>query len=226
MKILIVEDNIDLCQTISSYMVALDYVCEVANRYDEALQKIALYDYDCILLDITLPGGGSGLDLLSELAKHNKQDCVIIISAKDSLEDKILGLELGADDYLTKPFHLEELAIRVFSVVRRKLFKGGNSIQYQQLRINLLEKSCRYNNETVPQLSSKEFSLLLLFITSPHRIITKESIAEHLLGDNADMFDNFDCIYAHVKNLKKKLRQAGCTDYIKSIYGMGYKFEN
>ena len=226
MKILIVEDNIDLCQTITSYMVALDYVCEVANRYDEALQKIALYDYDCILLDITLPGGGSGLDLLNELAKNNKQDCVIIISAKDSLEDKILGLELGADDYLTKPFHLEELAIRVFSVVRRKLFKGGNSIQYQQLRINLLEKSCRYNNETIPQLSSKEFSLLLLFITSPHRIITKESIAEHLLGDNADMFDNFDCIYAHVKNLKKKLRQAGCTDYIKSIYGMGYKFDN
>ncbi len=226
MKLLIVEDNIELSEAIYSYMSSLDYICEAAYRYDDALLKVSMYEYDCILLDITLPGGGSGLSILKELVKKNREDCVVIISAKDSLEDRVLGLQLGADDYLIKPFHMEELAVRVFSVVRRKKFNGNNDVQYQLLTINLLEKRCYYDNVVVPQLSNKEFSLLVLFISSPHRIITKESIAEHLLGDNADMFDNFDCIYAHVKNLKRKLRQAGCVDYIKSIYGMGYKFND
>lgn len=224
MKILIIEDNSDLASGIEKYLSGEGYVCDVSATVEQTLQKIQLYDYECILLDISLPDG-SGFTILEKLKQLNKQEGVIIISAKDSLDDKLKGLVLGADDYLTKPFHLAELAMRVLAVIRRRKFQGNNLVKYGNITIDINEKSVLFNEILVEQLSPKEFDLLGFLISSPKRVLSKGSIAEHLLGDNADMLDNFDFVYAHVKNLKKKLKQAGCTNYIHTIYGMGYKFE-
>lgn len=224
MKILIIEDNTDLAESIKSYLKSEGYICEITSTVDDTMDKIQFYNYDCILLDISLPDG-EGFAILEELKRQGKQDGVIIISAKDSLDDKLKGLLLGADDYLTKPFHLAELAMRILAVIRRKNFNGNNIIQQGRLRIDFVEKSVIYIDTTVEQLSPKEFDLLLFFASSPKKVLTKGSIAEHLMGDNADLLDNFDFVYAHIKNLKKKLKAAGCDDYIHTIYGMGYKFE-
>jgi len=224
MKILIIEDNVYLLQGMKEYLSAEGYFCELATTMGTALEKISLYEYDCILLDISLPDG-NGLSVLQKLKELNKAEGVIIISAKDSLDDKLKGLEIGADDYLTKPFHLAELSMRIRAVIRRRTFNGNNLFKYGKITINVNEKSVFYNEMLVEQLSPKEFDLLSFLISSPKRVLSKGSIAEHLLGDHADMFDNFDFVYAHVKNLKKKLKQAGCINYIHTIYGMGYKFE-
>ena len=159
------------------------------------------------------------------LKKLNKQDGVIIISAKDSPDDKLKGLVIGADDYLTKPFHLAELSVRILAVIRRRKFHGNNLIQLGGITVDLVEKKVTFDETPLEKLSPKEFELLLFFMSAPKRVLTKGTIAEHLMGDNADLFDNFDIVYAHVKNLKKKLKQSGCPNYIKTIYGMGYKFE-
>jgi len=223
-KVLIIEDNSELSEAINSYLSSEGYICEISTTIESTLVKIELYEYDCILLDISLPDG-SGFVVLEKLKQINKQDGVIIISAKNSLNDKIKGLELGADDYLTKPFHLAELAMRIMALIRRKKFNGNNIICIGDLLLNLVEKTVFYKHIPIEQLSPKEYELLLFFVSVPKRVLTKSTIAEHLMGDNADLFDNFDIVYAHVKNLKKKLRRAGCPDYIKTIYGMGYKFE-
>lgn len=224
MKILIIEDNSDLAESIETYLLMDGYVCEQAGNLGKAIEKIRLYEYDCILLDISLPDG-NGFTILEELKRLNKQEGVIIISAKDSLDDKLKGLVVGADDYLTKPFHLAELSMRILAVVRRRKFKGNNLLHFGDMTVNLVEKTAFCNENKVEKLSHKEYELLLFFMSAPKRVLTKGTIAEHLMGDNADMFDNFDVVYAHIKNLKKKLKQAGCPDYIKTIYGMGYKFE-
>lgn len=223
MKLLIIEDNLDLMQGMKEYLSSESYYCEVTPKVETALEKIKLYDYDCILLDISLPDG-NGLTILKKLKELNKQDGVIIISAKDSLDDKLLGLEIGADDYLTKPFHLAELSMRIRAVIRRRQFNGNNLVQLGGLTIDTVEKTVLFNKKTVEQLSRKEFELLLLFVSSPNRVLSKGAIAEHLAGDHADMFDNFDFVYAHVKNLKKKLKKAGCAGTVQTVYGMGYKF--
>lgn len=224
MKILIIEDNIDLMQGMKVYLSAEGYFCELAPTVETALEKISLYEYDCILLDITLPDG-NGLSVLQKLKELKNQDGVIIISAKDSLDDKLLGLETGADDYLTKPFHLAELSMRIRAVIRRRKFNGSNIVGQGKLSLDLSEKTVRFDGKEVEQLSPKEFELLLLFVSSPNRVLSKGTIAEHLAGDHADMFDNFDFVYAHVKNLKKKLAKSGCKGFIQTIYGMGYKFK-
>ena len=224
MKLLIIEDNIDLAESIEKYLSAEGYVCESVNTVEKAFEKVRFYDYDCILLDISLPDG-NGFTILEELKRLNKQDGVIIISAKDSLDDKLKGLVTGADDYLTKPFHLAELSMRIMAVVRRRKFNGNNLLQLGDITVNLVEKTVFCKGIKVERLSPKEFELLLFFMSAPKRVLTKGTIAEHLMGDNADLFYNFDIVYAHIKNLKKKLKQIGCPDYIKTIYGMGYKFE-
>ncbi len=224
MKILIIEDNKDMASGIEVSLSCEGYVCEVAPSVDTALEKVQFYDYDCILLDISLPDG-SGFTILEKLKQLRKKDGVIVISAKDSLDDKLKGLALGADDYLTKPFHLAELSMRILSVIRRRNFDGRNQIILGGISINLVEKTVFFRNNPVRQLSPKEFDLLLFFMSAPKRVLTKGAIAEHLFGDHADLFDNFDPVYAHVKNLKKKLKQSGCPEYIKTLYGMGYKFE-
>jgi len=224
MKILIIEDNSDLASGIVKYLSGEGYTCELSTSVEQSLQKIQLYDYGCILLDISLPDG-SGFAILEKLKQLNKQEGVIIISAKDSLDDKLKGLVLGADDYLTKPFHLAELAMRVLAVIRRRSFNGNNVVKYGDIAMDISEKTVTCNELLIEQLSPKEFDLLGFFISSSKRVLSKGSIAEHLVGDNADMLDNFDFVYAHVKNLKKKLKQARCSNYIHTIYGMGYKFE-
>ncbi|APY10437.1 DNA-binding response regulator [Seonamhaeicola sp. S2-3] len=224
MKVLLIEDNYDLAESIEKYLSAEGYICETAYTVEKAIEKIELYEYDCILLDISLPDG-NGFSILESLKKNHKQDGVIIISAKDSLDDRLKGLVIGADDYLVKPFHLAELSMRIMAVVRRRKFNGNNLLNLGGISVNLIEKTIFFNKRPVERLSPKEYELLLFFMSAPKRVLTKSTIAEHLMGDHADMFDNFDVIYAHIKNLKKKLKEAGCIGYIKTIYGMGYKFE-
>jgi len=223
MKILIIEDENDLADSISEYLSEEKYLCEFAKTVNQALDKIESFNYDCILLDIMLPDG-NGMKILEELKKQNKQDGVIIISAKNALDDKIKGLQIGADDYLTKPFHLSELAARIYSVIRRKQFRNSNTVRQNELEIDLLAKTISVHNQLVI-LTKKEFDLLLYFVGNKNRVISKSTLAEHLSGDFADMLDNHDFVYAHIKNLKKKLSEAGCESYLKTVYGTGYKWE-
>lgn len=224
MKILIIEDEAALAQSISEYLSGENYLCETASTFGEAMNKIETFDYDCILLDIMLPDG-NGLAILEELKKQQKQDGVIIISAKNALDDKIEGLKLGADDYLTKPFHLSELMARVYSIIRRKQFSSSNVVKQNELQIDLWAKTVTVNDELI-SLTKKEFDLLIYFIGNKNKVISKSTLAEHLSGDFADMLDNHDFVYAHVKNLKKKLYDAGCGHYLKTVYGTGYKWES
>lgn len=224
MKILIIEDEAALAQSISEYLSGENYLCEYADTFGEAMSKIETFDYDCILLDIMLPDG-NGLTILEELKKQQKQDGVIIISAKNALDDKIEGLKLGADDYLTKPFHLSELMARVYSIIRRKQFSSSNVVKQNELQIDLLAKTVSVNDDVI-SLTKKEFDLLIYFIGNKNKVISKSTLAEHLSGDFADMLDNHDFVYAHVKNLKKKLYDAGCGHYLKTVYGTGYKWES
>lgn len=222
MKILIVEDEAELSKSMAAYLKGESYVCEVAADFKTTMYKTESFDYDCILLDISLPDG-NGLTVLKELKANNKTDGVIIISAKDSIDDRIAGLNLGADDYLPKPFHLSELSARIAAVIRRRRFDGNKIIVLNELTIDTIGKMVAVHNVGM-DLTRKEYDLLLYLATNKNRVISKNAIAEHISGDEAEVFDNFDFIYAHIKNLKKKLTAAGCTDYIKSIYGMGYKF--
>ncbi len=220
MKVLIIEDEKALSESIATYLKGQDYICEIATDFKTAIEKTELYDYDCILLDITLPGG-SGLAVLKELRANNKLDGVLIISAKNSIDDKVAGLTLGADDYLSKPFNLSELSARVAAIIRRKRFGGSSIIRFHHLSIDTFAKVASVNN-TVLELTKKEYELLLYFVSNKGRVISKNAIAEHLWGD--EMQGNLDFIYTHIKNLRKKLVEAGDADYIKSVYGMGYKF--
>jgi DNA-binding response OmpR family regulator len=222
MKVLIIEDEQELSDSVCEYLANENFVCEVAPDFMTAIEKISLYDYTCIILDINLPGG-SGLDILKELKRNNKTDGVLIVSAKNSLDDKVYGLKAGADDYLSKPFYLPELSARVAAIIRRKSFDGNNIISFDELQLNLLEKTAIVKGKVI-DLTRKEYDLLLYFISNKNKVISKSAIAEHLWGDDMDIADNYDFIYSHIKNLRKKLVQSGCPDYIKSIYGMGYKF--
>lgn len=222
MKILIIEDEQELVKSMAQYLRQESYVCEIAYTVHEAHEKILLFEYDCILLDINLPDG-NGLKVLETLKENKKTDGVIIITARNSLEDKVKGLNLGADDYLSKPFFLPELAARVSAIIRRKHFNGSNKIHFQEITIDLLGKSVHVNNKPV-DVTRKEYDLLVFLMANQNRVVSKNAIAEHLSGDDAELFDNFDFIYTHIKNLKRKLSEAGSEDYIKTVYGLGYKF--
>lgn len=221
MKILIVEDDNSLRELIQRSLEKERFVTEVASDFLTALDKIEIYDYDCILLDVMLPDG-NGLDLLERLKELRKKENVIIISAKDSLEDKVLGLELGADDYLPKPFHLAELTARVRSVLRRRHRDGDSSIVLGN--VQLFPDKFLVNVEDKPlELSRKEYDILHYFMNRPNRMVNKNLLAESVWGDHIDQVDNFDFIYAQMKNLRKKLKGAGATMEIKAVYGLGYK---
>lgn len=221
MKILIVEDEPTLRQLLQTSLEKERYVVETAGNFKIALQKIEDYDYDCILLDIMLPDG-SGLTLLEKLKELHKRENVIIISAKDSLEDRVLGLELGADDYLPKPFHLAELNARIKSVIRRHRNDGEIDIKFGNIRI-IPDKFQIFINEKEVELNRKEYDILLYFINRPERLINKNTLAESVWGDHIDQVDNYDFIYAQIKNLRKKLKESGATPEIKAVYGFGYK---
>lgn len=224
MKILLIEDEKELAEGITSYLTGNNFVCEWVSSLHTAIDKISCYEYDCILLDLMLPDG-NGFEIIKELKKQNKTEGVIIISAKETLETRIDGFNLGADDYLTKPFHLSELLVRIQALIRRKNFNGNNILSYNEIEIDILSKTVKVKN-TKLEITKKEFELLLFLIGNKNRVLSKSAIAEHLSGDMADMLDNHDFVYAHVKNLKNKLKDAGCSDYIKTVYGLGYKWQD
>lgn len=221
MKILIIEDDPSLREIIRTTLEKERYIVEEASDFRTAEEKVADYSYDCILLDIMLPGG-SGLDLLQTWKKQNKKENIIIISAKDSLEDKVLGLDLGADDYLPKPFHLVELIARVKSVIRRNQRDGAQYIEYGNIRIDPDNYHVYIENQQI-EFNRKEYDILYYFIQRPERVINKMTLAESVWGDHIDQVDNFDFIYAQIKNIRKKLTDAGATAEIKAVYGFGYK---
>ena len=221
MKVLIAEDELDLQKSIMSYLSREGFVCEVADDYEQASEKVHLYEYDVVVLDINLVTG-SGLDVLRTLKKLNRKTAIIIVSANNSLEDKLEGLDLGADDYITKPFHLAELNSRILAVLRRGKFGGDSTIVFNEIKVDTLARMA-YVNDKVINLTRKEFDLLLFFITNKGRVLSKEIIAEHLWGDDSDLLDSFDFIYVHINNLRKKLTAEGAK-YIRTAYGSGYKF--
>ena len=223
MKILVVEDEKILCETIISYLEGEGYICEQAGTIEMGTEKVNLYEYDCMLVDIGLPDG-NGLTLVRELKKYHHETGIIIISAKNSLDDKILGLDLGADDYLTKPFHLSELNSRIKSLLRRRKFEGQKELLVGEMKILPENRQVFVHDELLP-ITKKEFDLLLFFISNPGRVLTKESIAEHLWGDFADSADSFDFVYSHIKNLRRKLFEKTGTEYFRNVYGTGYIFE-
>lgn len=222
MKILVVEDNTELAQNITDYLLREGYICELSGNYNEAIDKLSVFHYDCIVLDIMLPDG-NGLDLLHFIKAQKKNSGMLIISAKNALDDKINGLELGADDYLTKPFHLPELNARLKAIYRRKFLQGDETIEYDEIHINTSKMEAVIHQKKL-DLTPKEYALLLYFVINKDRVLTRQSIAEHLWGDYVDNLLNFDFVYQHVKNLRKKIVQAGGTDYIETVYGLGYKF--
>lgn len=222
MKILIVEDNHELAQSMKYYLEGENYICECSHHYNEALEKLSFNSYDCILLDIMLPDG-NGLNILNYIKTEKISSGILIISAKNALDDKINGLERGADDYITKPFHLPELHARLRAVYRRKKMEGCSEVKFNEIILNTDTYEVIIN-ETRLEVTQKEFELLLYFLVNKNRVLSKQSIANHLWGDYTDNLSNFDFVYQHVKNLRKKIGAAQGKDYIETIYGLGYKF--
>lgn len=222
MKILVIEDEAALSETIVSYLEGEGYRCEQAGTLELGSEKVCLYEYDCLLLDIGLPDG-NGLSLIRKLKGIHPETGIIIISAKNSIEDKISGLDLGADDYLTKPFHLPELNSRIKSLLRRRKFEGKQEVIIDEITIVPENRQVFVKNELL-QLTKSEFDLLLFFVSNRGRVLSKESIAEHLWGDFADAADSFDFVYSHLKNLRRKLVEKAHTDYFQNVYGTGYVF--
>ncbi len=221
MKLLVVEDEQPLMRSIIDYFTEEDFLCEGASTFSEALRLMEDFNYDCIVLDINLPGG-SGFDLLNYLRSDKKEDGVIIISARNSLDDKLAGLNLGADDYLTKPFHLSELSARVKALIRRKYSKGSNFIDCSNIRLDLGLRSATCNGQPL-MLTKNEYDLLLYLVTNKNRVISKKAIAEHLFGEQSDNLSSLDFVYSHIKNLKKKLKEKCADEMIETVYGVGYK---
>jgi len=223
MNLLVIEDEIDLLESITEFLTSENFTVEAVSTYTAADEKVEIYDYDCVIVDIGLPGG-SGLDNIRKLKKKNADAGVIIISARDSLNDKLSGLDIGADDYLTKPFHLSELNARIKSIIRRRGLRGQNKTRFNEITIEF-DNHRVFINEKELILTRKEYDLLLYFLMNKDKVLNKEVIAEHLWGDNMSlMSDSFDFIYSHIKNLRKKLIEKGCKDYVRTVYGIGYKF--
>lgn len=221
MKLLVVEDEPGLLTSIQEYFTEEDFLCEGVSTYAESLRKIEDFNYDCIILDLNLPDG-SGLTLLKYLREEKKEDGVVIISARDSLDDKIQALNLGADDYIIKPFHLSELNARVKALIRRKYGKGVNLLEAGNLRLDLLSRTVMCNRQPL-SLTRHEFDLLSYLLNNKSRVVSKQAIAEHIYGDETENMPSFDFVYSHIKNLKRKLKETGGDGLIETVYGLGYK---
>ena len=224
MKILIVEDEVQMVENMSKNLLAEGYLVETASNFVQAQERIGVYEYDCILLDINLPDG-NGLELLKIIKEKGLQDGVIIVSARDSLDDKLEGLDLGADDYLPKPFHMAELRARVKAVLRRKKFEGHDEMKIGNISINTSNRTLFIENKEV-ELNRKEYDVLLYLASNKDRLVNKNALAEHVWGDNIDQTDSFDFIYSQIKNLRKKLDFYSADIEIKAVYGIGYKMQN
>ncbi len=221
MKILVIEDEQQMRENIVQSLQQEMYTVEEAATYDAALEKLMIYGYDCILLDIGLPGG-SGLHLLEQLKKEGREGSVIIVSAKNSLEDKVTGLNLGADDYLAKPFHLAELHARVRSVIRRNTLNGSQQITINNLQIDPVERTATVEGQPMV-FNRKEFDVLLYLAVNKNRLVNKHALAEHVWGDKIDEANSFDFVYSQIKNLRRKLKEQHADVEISAIYGVGYK---
>ena len=224
MKILIVEDEVQMVENMTKNLLAEGYLVETASNFVQAQERIGVYEYDCILLDINLPDG-NGLELLKIIKEKCLQDGVIIVSARDSLDDKLEGLDLGADDYLPKPFHMAELRARVKAVLRRKKFEGHDEMKIGNMSINTSNRTLFIENKEV-ELNRKEYDVLLYLASNKDRLVNKNALAEHVWGDNIDQADSFDFIYSQIKNLRKKLDFYSADIEIKAVYGIGYKMQN
>ena len=222
MKILIIEDEKDLVDTLKNYLGSEGFLCEIATSWFEAEDSLSVYNYDIIILDLTLPGG-DGLDLIKLIKERNKEAGLLIVSAKNSLDDKIKGLDMGADDYISKPFHLAELNSRIKSLARRRHYEGSNEIIFNEIKINVESNEVTVYGEKL-DLTKKEYDILLYFMVNRNKLITRESIAEHVWGDNISYADNYDFIYSHIKNIRKKIELRNGRNYLHNIYGIGYKF--
>jgi DNA-binding response OmpR family regulator len=221
MKLLVIEDEPSLLNSIIRYFRQEQFLCEGVNNFSEALQRTDDTQYDCIILDINLPGG-SGLQLLKYLREDKKKDGVIIISARNSLDDKIIGLDYGADDYLTKPFHLPELSARVKALLRRKYSDGNTTLDLGILHVDLASRAVTAKGQPVA-LTKIEYDLLLFLVTNKNRVVSRQAIAEHLYDGAPDQAPGPEFVYSHTKNLKKKLKEKGCPEIIHTVYGLGYK---
>lgn len=221
MKILIIEDEKGLREVIQQSLEKEKFIVETAANFNDGLDKLGCYEYDCVVVDIMLPDG-NGLDLISEIKALHKKEAIIIISAKDSVDDKVKGLDIGADDYLSKPFHLAELHARIKSAIRRKSHNGDNLIHWNNITLSPEQRTVSVNN-TELTLNRKEFDLLYYFITNPNRLINKTALAEYVWGDYIDQADNLDFVYSQIKNLRKKLKDATAEIDIQAVYGIGYR---
>ncbi|WNJ19986.1 response regulator transcription factor [Pontibacter sp. G13] len=222
MKVLLIEDNADLSANVQTFLDREGHLCECAASFEQALDKLSSHQYDVVVLDLMLPDG-NGLDLLRAREELVPETPILIVSARTSLEDRVKGLDLGADDYLTKPFHLPELNARLKALYRRTHFLGNREIQFEEIRLNP-ETYEAFVHDKLLNLTPKEYELLVYFLANKNRVLTKQTIAEHLWGDGMDLMDNFDFVYQHIKNLRKKITQSGGRDYISNLYGIGYKF--
>ncbi len=224
MKILVIEDHFSLAEDIQQFLQQNGFVVEITGFLDTAREKVNLYQYDLVIIDIGLPDG-SGLEIIKLLKENNDPAGILVVTAKNAVEDKVRALELGADDYITKPFHKAELNARVRSIIRRGKFQGNNVVTFNEIKIDISAAQV-YVNDKPLKLTRKEFDLLLYFMYNRDHLLTKESITEHLWGDQIDQSDSFDFIYNHIKNLRKKMLAAGGNNYIRAMYGMGYKFSD
>jgi DNA-binding response OmpR family regulator len=224
MKILIIEDEKSLLEDIKHYLTENGYNCDYSTTVKSALNKLAENKYTVALIDLDLPDG-SGLEIISHIKNTFPEMGIIITTAANSLEDKLNGLKLGADDYLTKPFHLSELNARIYSLIRRRNFSGKNALVFDGLEIDTTEKKV-ISNGVALQFTKKEYDILVFLASNPTHLITKEALAENIWGDKAEMATTFDFVYSQIKNLKRKLNEVGLKDYIKVVYGLGYKFKN
>lgn len=224
MKLLIVEDDQELLRSMLKYFDSFGYISEGSKTLRSAREKLDNHVYDCVVLDLNLPDG-NGLSVIKFIKSFKTKTGILILSANDSLDDKLDGLELGADDYLTKPFHLAELNARLKSILRRNQFDGDNKLVFNEIEIDTDSKDVRVNGGLL-KLTKKEYELILFLITNKNRVITKQSISDHIWGDFVNMYDSFDFIYTHLKNLRKKIIAKGGKDYIKTVYGIGYKFSS
>lgn len=223
MKVLIIEDEKEMLENMQHTLEKEGFLIEGVRTYKDAMSKIGIYEYDCILLDISLPDG-NGLQLLQELKKQGLSDGVIIVSAKNSLDDKLEGLNLGADDYLPKPFHMAELNARVKAVIRRRKLSGSNILELGNVSIDMDNRVVKVDGESL-ELNRKEFDILLYLSINKSRLVSKSALAEHVWGDFIDQADSFEFIYSQIKNLRKKLSGRHATTEIKAVYGIGYKLE-
>ncbi|MCB0428991.1 MAG: response regulator transcription factor [Flavobacteriales bacterium] len=223
MKILIIEDEPDLQASIAGYLKDQGFLCELASDFAEASEKVAMYVYDCLVVDLNLPGG-NGMEIIRQVKAGHPDTGLIILSARDALDDRLEGLSIGADDYLTKPFHLSELNARIHSIIRRRRFQGANEVVFGEITLDPQSRRVFVCGEELI-LTPKEYGLLSFFLANRDRVVGKEALSEHIWGDHIDMADHFDFLYTHIKNLRRKLMQAGAEDYIRTVYGIGYKWQ-